>query len=366
MKTKLIAWYLPQYHQIPENDEFWGKGFTDWVTVKKAKPLYKGHQQPRIPLNNNYYDLSIEDNIIWQTKLAKKFGIYGFGIYHYWFNNEKNLLTKPVEIINNNKEIDINYFLAWDNASWKRSWSILYGNAWAPIADGNTKTNTNNGILIPYILGNEKEWERHYNHILKYFIDERYIKINNKPVFIILQYDENIKKMCDYWNHLAVKTGFNGIYFIFKNKRWYNWKEGTYRFNYEPHYNGWENPSKWERRFEKIYKLIGAQHSKYLYNYDTIWLKILKSAKYSSEYEYLSAFVGYDDTPRRSNHGKIINGASPEKFRKYLSQLYNISNKQEKEFLFITAWNEWGEGAYLEPDNVNQYNYLKAIKEITT
>lgn len=89
MRTKLIAWYLPQYHSIPENDEFWGKGFTDWVTVKKAQPLYRGHQQPRVPLNNNYYDLSIKDNIAWQAKLAKEYGIYGFGIYHYWFNNEK-------------------------------------------------------------------------------------------------------------------------------------------------------------------------------------------------------------------------------------------------------------------------------------
>ena len=110
MKTKLITWYLPQYHRIPENDEFWGEGFTDWVAVKKAQPLFKGHQQPRVPMSNNYYDLSIKDNIVWQAKLAKENGIYGFGIYHYWFNNEKNLLTKPVEIIYDNKDIDINFF----------------------------------------------------------------------------------------------------------------------------------------------------------------------------------------------------------------------------------------------------------------
>ena len=133
MKTKLIAWYLPQYHCIPENNVFWGEGFTDWVTVKKARPLFKGHQQPKTPLNNNYYDLSIKENVTWQAKLAKDYGIYGFGIYHYWFNNEKNLLTKPLEIIYNNKEIDIHYFMAWDNANWKRSWSAIEGNSWAPI-----------------------------------------------------------------------------------------------------------------------------------------------------------------------------------------------------------------------------------------
>lgn len=98
-KTKIIAMYLPQYHCIPENDEFWGKGFTDWVTVKKAEPLFVGHDQPRVPLGNNYYDLSLKDNIVWQAKLAKQYGIDGFGIYHYWFNNDKNILTKPAEII---------------------------------------------------------------------------------------------------------------------------------------------------------------------------------------------------------------------------------------------------------------------------
>ena len=155
MKTKLIAWYLPQYHCIPENNVFWGEGFTDWVTVKKARPLFKGHQQPKTPLNNNYYDLSIKENVTWQAKLAKDYGIYGFGIYHYWFNNEKNLLTKPLEIIYNNKEIDIHYFMAWDNANWKRSWSAIEGNSWAPIADNDQKTSKESGILIPYILMND-------------------------------------------------------------------------------------------------------------------------------------------------------------------------------------------------------------------
>ena len=195
MRTKLIAWYLPQYHSIPENDEFWGEGFTDWVTVKKAQPLFRGHLQPRIPLNNNYYDLSIKESVAWQAELAKDNGIYGFGIYHYWFNNEKNLLTKPLDIIYNNAEIDIHYFIAWDNASWKRSWSAIDGNAWAPIADNKQKTSNENGILIPYILGNESDWKNHYDHLLPYFKDKRYIKIGNKPMFTILQYDENIERI---------------------------------------------------------------------------------------------------------------------------------------------------------------------------
>ena len=99
MKTKVVAMYLPQYHSIPENDKFWGKGFTDWVSVRNSKPLFDGHNQPRVPENNYYYNLSVEDDVRWQAKLAKENGVYGFGIYHYWFNNEKNLLTKPAEIM---------------------------------------------------------------------------------------------------------------------------------------------------------------------------------------------------------------------------------------------------------------------------
>ena len=134
-RPKIIAMYLPQYHSIQENDKFWGKGFTDWVTVKNAKPLFAGHRQPRIPLNNNYYDLSIEQNVIWQSKLARAHGIYGFGVYHYWFNNETNILTRPVEIIRDCNDVDINYFLAWDNANWKRSWSNVEGYDWSPLQD---------------------------------------------------------------------------------------------------------------------------------------------------------------------------------------------------------------------------------------
>ena len=365
MKTKLIAWYLPQYHCIPENDEFWGKGFTDWVTVKNAKPLYKGHQQPRVPLNNNYYDLSIKDNIVWQTKLAKDNGIYGFGIYHYWFNNEKNILTRPVDIINDNKDIDIHYFLAWDNANWKRSWSAIDGNSWAPIADNNRGNQKDNGILIPYILGNEPDWANHFNHIVHHFKDGRYIKVDNKPIFVILQYDDEIKKMCQYWNALAQENGFEGMYFIYKNKRWFEWDKDAIRFNYEPHFDAWQNPSIWERRLEKLKKILHIPTGTAFYNYNTIWNNILKSAEKSSKNEFLGAFVNYDDSPRRSRKGKIVKGASPQKFKKYLSKLIKISTKQDKDFIFITAWNEWGEGAYMEPDNINKYEYLYVIKELS-
>ena len=309
--------------------------------------------------------MSIKESVAWQAELAKDNGIYGFGIYHYWFNNEKNLLTKPLDIIYNNAEIDIHYFIAWDNASWKRSWSAIDGNAWAPIADNKQKTSNENGILIPYILGNESDWKNHYDHLLPYFKDKRYIKIGNKPMFTILQYDENIERMCCYWNSLALNNGFDGMFFVFKNKRWYDWEEKSFRFNYEPHYDGWLNPSIWERRIEKLKRYLHLPIKNNYYSYDRIWRRIIINAKEATKHEFLGAFVGYDDSPRRSIKGKIVKGASPQKFKKYLSQLLEISENQGKEFIFLTAWNEWGEGAFLEPDVKEQYNYLNVIKELT-
>lgn len=369
---KIIAMYLPQYHCIPENNEFWGDGFTDWVTVKKARPLFPGHNQPRVPLNENYYDLSVKDSVVWQAKLAKAHGIYGFGVYHYWFNNEQNLLTKPAEIIRDNPEIDISYLLAWDNGNWKRSWSNVSGNAWAPLADSKKRDN-NKSILIPYILGDEKDWEIHYASVRSHFMQERYIKIENKPVFIIFNYSEGIHKMCEYWNDLAEKDGFSGMFFIFRNlgdnviNKSILSGQTLHVFNYEPQTSGWGHINLWGRIRRKIYMKLGISllpETYFKYDYNKTWEVLLRdaSSKYASERFFHGAFVTYDDTPRRGIHGgKLFMNESPDAFGQYLSELIRISMAQNKGFIFLTAWNEWGEGAYLEPDTKNNNAYLLAL-----
>lgn len=362
---KIIAMYLPQYHSIPENDEFWGKGFTDWDTVRRAQPLYSGHEQPKIPYDNNYYDLSEKKNIEWQARLAKENGIYGFGIYHYWFNNDKNLLTKPAEIILENKDIDIHFFFAWDNSNWKRSWSNVAGNDWAPVMEQN-KVKGEPAILIPYILGEEKDWENHYNSLRPYFFDNRYIRKDNKPVYIIFNYSEEIAKMCDYWQELAMKDGFNGILFIFRYRENYHIPLKENVFRYEPLFSGWSGiPPLSVRLKNRIRKLFGKNGGPQIYSYDVIWNDILNNARAACEKEvFPGAFVTYDDTPRRGCRGIVVKHSTPEKFKNYLSQLLEIVGKQNKDYVFLTAWNEWGEGAYLEPDTMNGMDYLKAIREI--
>ena len=367
MKTKLIAMYLPQYHSIPENDEFWGEGFTDWVTVKNAKPLYEDHQQPRIPLNNNYYDLSLTENVEWQCKLAFEHGIYGFGIYHYWFNNEKNLLTRPAEIMRDSKTISTKYFFAWDNGSWKRSWSNVPGNDWAPILDGQNAQKSGPQILIPYILGKEPDWKNHFNYVLTHFKSKNYEIIDNKPVFCIFSYSEELIPMCECWEKLAKDEGFDGIYFVFRNDRSQIVFSKYKVFNYEPHYDGWGKIS-FRRVLVKTLKIMHIDVEKGInfYDYDKIWKRLLKNAVRENRENLIhGAFVGYDDSPRRgTKRSRIVRGASPAKFGKYLKELIQISEKQRKDYLFLTAWNEWGEGAYLEPDTNNGFRYLEVIRSI--
>lgn len=359
--SKIFAMYLPQYHSIPENDEFWGKGFTDWVSVKKSNSLFPGHIQPKEPLNDNYYDLSEVKSVKWQADLAKEYGIDGFGIYHYWFNNEKNLLTKPAKIILENKDIDINFFFAWDNISWKRTWSKIKGNDWSPLAD-EKKNNNEPALLIEHVLGNEDDYKNHFNWLLPFFKDDRYEKKDGKPVFMIYHYEENIDKMIACFDKLAKENGFNGIYAIIRYDRLVTYPENTPIFYYEPIYSGWN--SFMDRVFNKLRTKFNIKKLK-TFDYDNIWNKIIKNAKKdNNKNSYFGAFVNYDDTPRRGKKGKVVLNSSPLKFEKYLNELYNISNNKNKDYIFLTAWNEWGEGAFLEPSKTDNFDYLKAIKNI--
>ena len=196
---KIIALYLPQYHDIPENDKWWGKGFTEWVNVKKAKPLYEGHYQPHVPLNNNYYNLLDDDVKIWQADLAKKYGVYGFCYYHYWFNG-KMLLEQPMEQMLKNEKIDLPFCICWANEPWTRAWV------------GETET------LIAQQYGYEKEWKEHFDYLLPFFKDNRYIKEDNKPLFVIYRPEVIgvLKDMLNYWNELAIDNGFSGMKYAFQ------------------------------------------------------------------------------------------------------------------------------------------------------
>lgn len=360
--VKVFAMYLPQYHETKENSKFWGEGFTDWVSVKKSKPLFDGHMQPEVPLDENYYDLSEVESIRWQASIAKQYHVSGWGIYHYWFNSEQKTLTKPAELILENKDIDLPFFFAWDNASWIRTWSKLKGNDWAPLNDNEEKEDIKDQpeILIEYKIGTEKDWKIHFDYLLPYFKDDRYEKHNNKPIFIIFNYSKEIDKMSAYWDILAKQNGFAGIEIIFSYNPLHGIPKSAMKFKYEPLYSGWGG---FGDRAKRLINRSAEQQKIKLYDYETVWKKLVSSAnKCHDSNLYYGAFVNYDDSPRRGNKGKAIINQSPILFQKYLTKLINISRKQNKEYVFLTAWNEWGEGAHLEPDEKYKYEFLEAYK----
>ena len=181
---KTIAIYLPQFHEVEENNQWWGKGFTDWITVKNAQPLCAGHRQPRVPLGQNYYDLSNHDVMQWQAKLAKRYHISGFCFYHYWFKDGRKILEKPAENLLEWMDIDMPFCFSWANQTWARTWTnIQNSNAWT--GSDYEKSDEEEGILLRQSYGGKKEWKEHFEYLLPFFKDDRYIQYDKKPIFLI-------------------------------------------------------------------------------------------------------------------------------------------------------------------------------------
>lgn len=373
MKTpKLFAAYLPQYHETPDNNAFWGQGFTDWEGVKNAKPQFAGQKQPRIPLNKNYYDLAIPENIRWQCELAKEYRIDGFNIYHYWFRNGKQELEAPAELLLNQIDLDISYFFTWDNCSWKRTWSNISGNDWAPMVDEKNRQTAikESKVLVEMDYGREEEWKKHFFYLLKFFNDPRYFKINGMPVFGFMTYTdiETLEEMGVYWKKLATENGLPGLYLITNYSDIHKKVLFDNRFLYQPAYSSWGKRMMIESRLRKYFGIQFRNKRspvKYLYEYDTCWRRLLRNARKCKDDKVIfGSFVRYDDTPRRGKNANVITGESPIKFKKYFGELYQIAKEKNMPFILITAWNEWGEGAYLEPDEESGFEYLAAIKDI--
>lgn len=358
----ITAMYLPQYHEIAENNQFWGKGFTDWTTVKSAKKYCKYHHQPKVPLDENYYDLSDEKNIAWQANLAYENGIDAFCFYHYWFSSKRNILTKPAELYLKNKSLPLKYCFGWDNAPWKRSWSTQYGNAWTPIMDSKVD-HDGREILLDFEYEDETAWKKHFEWLSPFFEDSRYLKIDNKPVFLILNYYKTdiLRKMIRYWNKIALGSGFSGMYII---GRFSGKNEGLFNadFLYQPIYSGFQRASLLKKADNGL-KLF-SKKLPLVYDYQATWKNIIRqSEKLGKKDVFYGAFVNYDDTPRRGEKGKLYKNVDISLFRKYFKQLLSLSVKYNKKLVFLTAWNEWGEGAYLEPDTESGDSFLKAVRE---
>lgn len=363
---KILALYLPQFHAIPENDEWWGKGFTEWVNVKKARPLFERHYQPRIPLNENYYNLLDNSVKKWQIDLAKEHGIYGFCVYHYWFCGKK-LLEKPMEQYLADKSLDFPFCFCWANEHWSNAW-----------------VSGENKILMAQNFEDREDWDNHFYYMLPFFQDERYIKEDGKPLYVI--YLPNIigplNEMIDRWQELAKQNGLPGIKFISQSPFWHldnnvDKSRFDYSIEFQPsminHLEKGEQGAKWVRWKTKL--------SLFLQNKLHIYVKLPKKEVHRSCYDdkwkqvlaihpqndscIPGAFVDWDNTPRKGERGDVYVGASPEKFKHYFDlQVKHVKREYKTDWLVMFAWNEWAEGGILEPTERYGTGYLDAIRDV--
>ncbi|MFC7346667.1 glycoside hydrolase family 99-like domain-containing protein [Chryseobacterium zhengzhouense] len=363
---KYLALYLPQYHPIPENDEWWEKGFTEWTNVAKAKPLFKGHYQPILPADLGFYDLRVPEIQEEQAKLAKTYGIDGFIYYQYWFGNKKMLLEKPAERMLANKNVDIPFCFCWANETWKGIWHGL----------------KESSILIEQKYPGKQDYSDYFDYLLPFFLDERYIKIDNKPVFCLYKIKDipDLDLFLDFFNELAQKNGFSGIYFISvgypdldivkKDKR-INGIIGAdtfsqIRYNYDPFFSN-NTLRNYELRIKrKMGYTSEIVHRKkpLIIDYERTIKEL--NIKINNPKLIPCVIPNWDNSARSGQKSLIIHNSNPALWEKHLDEMVTELKKHPENppFIVIKSWNEWAEGNYLEPDRKFGRQWLEAVRNV--
>jgi hypothetical protein len=339
--VKLIAFYLPQFHTIPENDKWWGRGFTEWTNVTKAVPQFMGHHQPQLPIDIGFYDLRNIEVMKRQVELARKYGISGFCFHHYWFGG-KRLLETPVNNLLAHKDLDMPFCLCWANENWTRRWDGL-----------------ENEILIAQKHSPEDDLA-FIEDAAQYFRDRRYIRINGKPLFIVYRplLFPNIKETIKNWRAYCRHAGIGEIFiagvnaFAFNNPQMYGF-DAVLEF---PPNNFFSND------ITDQISTINSSFSGRIYDYSCC-VERSNHFKRDGVTTFKGVMPGWDNTARKPNNPTIFYGSNPKVYQKWLEsviQLTKVSLSSEHQIVFINAWNEWAEGAHLEPDRKYGYGNLQA------
>jgi lipopolysaccharide biosynthesis protein len=356
--TKLLAFYLPQFYPVDLNNKYHGQGFTEWVNVTKAQPLFTGHYQPHLPIDVGFYDLSHTDVMFRQIELAKMYGIYGFCTYYYWFSGKK-LLNKPFENYLNDKKLNFPFCFCWELHNRTKSWD-----------------SSENELIMKQTL-NDDDYIMLFNDLLPYFQDERYIRINNKPVFVVFLREqfpkEKIKLFFDNLNNIAKSHFDNGLYFVCArtNAMFINGmsEEDPCSFGFDA-YCDFPPHNLIHNEYMKIKPKQG-----YIKENSSFWINDLEEFIKSNRYEnigssyklFQSCFPSWDNTPRNARKkGIVFSGITPALYKQWLKYLISWTKQnhtKDEQFIFINAWNEWAEGAHLEPDRKYGYAYLQATRD---
>lgn len=378
MKARIIALYLPQFHPIPENDRWWGPGFTEWTNVAKAKPLFRGHRQPKIPANLGFYDLRLPETREAQAELAREAGIEGFCYYHYWFGG-KELLERPFREVVASGKPDFPFCLCWANHSWSnKTW-----NRKSAIQE--------NSMLMEQVYPGREDDVAHFMSILPALKDERYIRIDGRPVFVLYSpWDHpHVREWIQTWRQLSVEHGLPGLYMI-------GICDSTLTFRQKPDGTRERVMPNLESSAE-LFQTVLDMGFDAVNSFGKRRGEMLSAGKYQDlaktvvrrlgvpvgqRYEYAKTVKGFfapedrwenvfptilpqwDRTPRMASYDGVYVHATPEAFEKHVRQAVDIVSGKEPEHrvIFLKSWNEWGEGNYVEPDTEYGKGFLTAIR----
>jgi lipopolysaccharide biosynthesis protein len=349
-RARLIAFYLPQFHPIPENDAWWGKGFTEWTNVAKAKPFFRGHLQPRLPSDLGYYDLRLPEAREAQAELAKAHGVHGFCYWHYWFNGRR-LLERPFAEVLASGKPDFPFCLAWANETWSRTW----------LGDDRQ-------ILIEQTYSDADD-VAHARWLATAFADSRYIRVHGRPLFLVYRPHKipDPRRTTDNLRREVTRLGLPEPFLVGVNAHNYHCDMRDLGFDLTEHHEpqlsilpGAFGNSAMEIVKAKLKrKLLGGPKKVYDFDYARKWMDRIRP----SYPHFPGYFVGWDNTARRGERAVVIHGATPEKVEAGLRRLIERESHKawDERIIFINAWNEWAEGMYLEPDQHHGRAMLEAF-----
>ncbi len=351
MKARIIAFYLPQYHPIPENDAWWGKGFTEWTNVGKAKPLYRGHYQPRVPADLGYYDLRVPETRQAQADMARSYGVEGFMYWHYWFGGGKRLLERPFNEVLASGEPDFPFALAWANETWK---GFAHG-----LANRNT-------LIEQRYLG-EQDYIDHFHAVLPAFRDRRYITVDGKPLFMVykpLQHPD-MQAFVELWQRLARENGLPGIYFVGQAEVGQEQKILRLGMDAACIFRMMEcvNRRPFLKQAVQRIKINLFKHPRvFRYAEAARWFVGPEDTR---DDIIPTIYSGWDHTPRSGCEGTVFSHYTPDVFERHVKQVLRaVENKPASlKIVFVKSWNEWGEGNYMEPDRRYGLQFLERLKK---
>lgn len=377
-KARVIAFYLPQFHPIPENDKWWGKGFTEWTNVGKAKPLFMGHYQPRVPADLGYYDLRMPEVREAQADMAREAGIEGFCYWHYWFGNDKMLLERPFKEVLESGNPDFPFCLGWANHSWtNKTWEV-----------GTKKVKEDFLMQMHYSV---EDYIKHFDYVLPAFKDKRYICVDGKPLFLIFRPLDipSVKEFIDLWQQKAKDNGLKGIHFVgispsidVDNQKTIDVLRRKVKSQGDILYpklfdSGFDAVNsrgvfRAELLARSLFNIVKRYVLRVLFNHFVLAKmpqreinKFLYDEYDKLENVYPTLLPNWDRSARSGKKARIYVDSTPKVFKEQLITALDLLKDKnfEHKILFLQSWNEWAEGNYVEPDLKYGRGFLDVIKD---